>query len=166
MPPWLSIARRYIGIKELKGSGSHPAILGWAVALGGWVASWFRDDDTPWCAVFANAVLKEAGYPVSGTGAALVRAKSFATYGTPLDTPALGCILVFERTGGGHVGFYVGETLSHYRVLGGNQGDAVQESWIVKTRCSAMRWPPDAPDPTIGRKFLPPTYETPSENER
>lgn len=163
---WLAIARRYIGTREIPGPQSNPTILGWAKAIGGWVASWYRNDDTPWCALYVNAVLQQAGLPMSGTGAALVRAKSFLDYGTPLEEPALGCILVFDRAGGGHVGFYVGETLKAYRVLGGNQSNTVNEAWLAKDRCVAMRWPPGVPCPSIGRKWLRPTDESLSTNER
>lgn len=162
---WLALARRYIGVREIPGPAASPTILGWARSLGGWIASWYRDDATPWCALFVNAVLQEAGLPLSGTGAALVRAKAFLTYGTPLEVPSVGCIMVFERTGGGHVGFYVGETLKAYRILGGNQGDSVSESWLAKERCIAMRWPPGVPPPSVGRKFLRPDAHPLSTNE-
>ena len=162
---WLATARAYLGVTEIPGPQSHPTILGWAKGLGGWVASWFRDDDTPWCALFVWHVLQQHGFPVK-SGAALVRAKAFVDYGTPLDTPALGCIVVFDRAGGGHVGFYVGETLKAYRVLGGNQNNRVSEAWLAKDRCVAMRWPPGAVPPAVGRKWLRPDAEPVSENER
>jgi len=143
MPSWYLIARGYIGVQEIPGPQSNPTILGWAKTMGGWVASWFRDDDTPWCALFVNACLQQAGLPLSGGvgSAALVRAKSFLTYGRPLDVPCRGAILVFDRAGGGHVGFYAGETLKAYRVVGGNQSNSVSEAWLAKDRCLAIRWP-------------------------
>lgn len=163
---WIAIARRYKGTTEIPGPKSNPTILGWAQKLGGWVASWFRNDDTPWCALFVNAVLQEAGLPMSGTGAALVRAKSFLTYGTALVEPAVGCIVVFDRAGGGHVGFYTGETLKAYRILGGNQQDRVNEAWLARDRALAYRWPPGVPPPTVGRKFLRPDATPLSTNEK
>ena len=48
---------------------------------------------------------------------------------------------MFKRPGGGHVGFLVGQDATRYRVLGGNQSDAVTETWIEKARCVAIRWP-------------------------
>jgi len=62
---------------------------------------------------------------------------------------APGAVLVFERPGGGHVGFYVGEDATAYHVLGGNQGDAVTIARIAKDRCIARRWP--AGRPVIGK---------------
>lgn len=162
---WLALARKYIGVREIPGPKSDPTILGFARRIGGWVASWYTDEKTPWCALFVNAVLQEAKLPMSGTGVALVRAKSFLSYGTALAVPSLGCILVFERPGGGHVGFYMGETLKAYRVLGGNTSDSVSEAWLAKDRCLAMRWPPGVPPPSVGRKFLRPDAQPFSKDE-
>ncbi|RZL83684.1 MAG: hypothetical protein EOP66_03605 [Sphingomonas sp.] len=70
-----------------------------------------------------------------------VRAKSWATWGVNLRAERLapGAVLVFERPGGGHVGFYVGEDATAYHVLGGNQGDRVTVARIEKERCIARR---------------------------
>ncbi len=79
-------------------------------------------------------------------------ALNWLKFGVALTTPTLGCILVFQRPGGGHVGFYVGETATHYRVLGGNQSDRVTDSALIaKERCKGFRWPATAPLPTTGR---------------
>jgi uncharacterized protein (TIGR02594 family) len=148
VPYWMAIARKYVGTAEVPGPTSHPTILQWAKNMGGWVTAFFRDDATPWCALALNGVLQEAKLPLSGPpgSPALLRAKSFETYGTPLDVPCLGAILVFTRPGGGgHVGLYEGETLKAYRVLGGNTGDRMDSAWIAKTRLTAIRWP----DPTV-----------------
>jgi uncharacterized protein (TIGR02594 family) len=165
---WLAIARRYVGVTEIPGPKSDPTIMGWVRALGGTIAGWVTADSTPWCATFVNAVLQQAGLPMSAKpgSADLLRAKSFLTYGTALTEPCIGCIIVFDRAGGGHVGFYTGETLKAYRVLGGNQSDKVSEAFLARDRALAYRWPPGAPPPTIGRKFLLPTTDTLSVNER
>lgn len=148
-PYWMTIARRYLGLTEVPGPAANPTLLDMAKNLGGWVAQFFVSDETPWCALFVNRVLQEAGLSLSGRAGSvdLVRARSFATYGIPLEVPCLGAILVFERQGGGHVGFYVGETLKAYRVLGGNQSNSVNETWIAKDRCIAVRWPDPATRP-------------------
>jgi uncharacterized protein (TIGR02594 family) len=162
---WLSIARKYDGVREIPGPSIHPTIQGWANALGGWVAKWFVDDATPWCALFAWRVMQEAGFPIK-SGAALVRAKAFVDYGTALETPTLGCILVFDRAGGGHVGFYVGETDKAFLVYGGNQDDSVKETPIAKSRCVAMRWPPGALLPVKPIRVVRKLTGTLSVNER
>lgn len=76
----------------------------------------------PWCAAFANAVLKEAGYSTTQS----LLARSFLAYGAKTKSPAKGDIVVFRRGYGnvsGHVGFFMGydPTSRYVMVLGGNQ---------------------------------------------
>jgi hypothetical protein len=53
-----------------------------------------------------------------------------------------GCIVVFTREGGGHVGFVVGQDQQgNLLVLGGNQGDAVNVKAFPLARVSGYRWP-------------------------
>jgi uncharacterized protein (TIGR02594 family) len=94
----------------------------------------------PWCGLFVAYCMTAAGQTPPDIS---VRASAWSTWGLPVE-PTLGAVLVFERPGGGHVGFYAGETAAAYRVLGGNQGDAVNYAWIAKHRCVAVRWPPNA----------------------
>ena len=145
-PAWLQVATGYLGTKEVTGKGSNPTILKWAKKAGGWIANFFTDDDIPWCALFVNACLDEAG--LKGTGS--LAARSFETWGRPLPEPALGAVLVFSRNGGGHVGFYLGENSTRFRVRGGNQGNAVSDTWILKSRLTAIRWPTAGTDPSGG----------------
>ena len=76
-----------------------------------------------------------------------LRAKSWADWGANLRAERLapGAVLVFEREGVGHVGFYVGEDSTHYHVLGGNQDDAVTVARLARSRMIASRWPKGAP---------------------
>lgn len=68
----------------------------------------------------------------------------------PLTKPTEGCIVVFERQGGGHVGFVVGkDSAGNLMVLGGNQGDAVNIRPFAMSRVSGYRWPDSLP-PSIG----------------
>jgi len=55
--------------------------------------------------------------------------------------------MVFTRSGGGHVGLYVGEDAGAYHILGGNQSNAVTITRIARERLSAMRWPDGVPLP-------------------
>jgi uncharacterized protein (TIGR02594 family) len=82
---------------------------------------------TAWCAAFVNAVLGRAG--MGGTGK--LNAQSFLNYGTPVDEPQVGDIVVFERgkkgSWQGHVGLVAGVgDDGKLQVLGGNQ--STQES--------------------------------------
>src|SRR5690606_36578801 len=115
----------------------NPLILKWWRDIG---ATWYRDDETPWCGAFVGGVLVEAGFkpPAGGLGA---RAKEWLTYGRALDRPAVGCIVVFDRAGGGHVGFVVGrDQHRNLMVLGGNQADAVNVKPFAQSRVLGYRW--------------------------
>jgi len=63
--------------------------------------------------------------------------------------PCFGAIAAFKRPTGGHVGILVGHSKDHYRVLGGNQSDAVTKTWVAKDRCKAIRWPATFANPKI-----------------
>ena len=136
--PWLVIARELIGTRETPGPANNPKIMDWAAKLGGKkLGVAYAGDSVPWCGVFVahcfNAIAIDPP-PIA------VRAKAWATWGLSV-TPGVGAVLVFERDGGGHVGFYVAEDDTHFHVLGGNQGDKVCITRIEKTRKVACRWP-------------------------
>jgi uncharacterized protein (TIGR02594 family) len=140
-PSWMTIAAGFIGLRETPGPANNNTIMGWAKSLGVRVLGMdYANDATPWCGLFVANCIRSAGLLPAKIA---VRAKAWATWGVPVD-PCEGAVLVFERQGGGHVGFYAGETAGPagaYLVLGGNQGDAVSKTWISKARCVASRWP-------------------------
>lgn len=142
-PAWLTVARQKLGTREAAGPANSATILGWAKALGNRILGMtYNADSVPWCGLFVATCLREAAVDLSNMKVA-VRAKSWATWGSNLGAAALapGTIMVFEREGGGHVAFYVGEDATHYHVLGGNQGDQVSIMRLAKERCVAHRWP-------------------------
>lgn len=150
MPPWMKIAYSLNGTKEFAGAASNPVILSWAKKLGGWFASFYKEDSIPWCGLFVAHCLKEAGFPVQGDS---LSALGWSDYDRSCE-PTVGAIMVFKRTGGGHVGFYVGEDKDAYHILGGNQSDMVCISRIAKDRCVATRWPNNYPISKLGRVIL------------
>ena len=90
---------------------------------------------TAWCAAFVNAALGATGR--EGTGA--LNARSFLNWGTPVQNPQEGDVVVFSRGDPngweGHVGFYVGETEDgRIKVLGGNQGTSGEVSVAIYGR--------------------------------
>lgn len=148
MPKWLEIAKKYLGTREIVGAKHSGVIMGWIKRLGGKVLGITpKDDETPWCGTFAAQVMSEAGFTPPKIA---IRASSWAAWGVGLKVGAPGAVLVFQRPGGGHVGFYVAETKDAFKVRGGNQGNAVTDTWISKARCIAIRWPADVPLPTGG----------------
>lgn len=137
-PRWLELAREKIGQREIKG----PKHNGWiAAAWGRLGAKWFNDDETPWCGLFVADCLERAGRKIL-PAAEFPRALAWAKWGQPC-TPMVGAVVVFQRQGGGHVGFLVGQSEENYYVLGGNQGDMVSIAPIAKARAVAIRWPHD-----------------------
>jgi uncharacterized protein (TIGR02594 family) len=144
-PAWVTAGRKKLGTREAPGQANNPTILGWARRLGTKVLGViYNADDVPWCGVLVAQCLEEADVTPATFA---VRAKSWATWGVNLrpERLAAGAVLVFERPGGGHVGFYVGEDQASYHVLGGNQGDAVSIARIAKERLIASRWPTGVP---------------------
>lgn len=134
-PAWLAIARGFIGLREIKGASHAPEILQfWKdIKRGG-----IKDDETPWCAAFVGAVLERAGV----TSSRYESAKSYLQWGVTLAAPAVGCVVVFSREGGGHVGFVVGQDKAgNLLVLGGNQSDAVNIKAFARERVTGYRWP-------------------------
>ncbi len=143
-PIWLTVAEAFTGLAEIPGKASNPLILRWAADLG---APAYTDDDEPWCALSMNRVMTACGLEASAKRGSydLLRAKSFANWGIPVE-PTLGAVLVFARPEGGHVGLYLGERADAFYVLGGNTRNAVGAAWISKDRLIACRWPNDPPD--------------------
>lgn len=135
-PPWLDIAQRYLGTREIPGPQHEPRIQAWLRQL----AAWWTDDETPWCGVFVAAALQDAGIKLPQHW---YRARAWLDWGVPLATPVLGCVVVFERgPRSGHVGFAVGrDAADRLLVLGGNQGNAVTIAAFPRGRVLGYRWP-------------------------
>lgn len=153
-PAWYEEARKHLGLREYPGSRHNPTIMAWARRLGAKVLGMnYTNDETPWCGLFVAHCIESAGWEPAKIA---VRAKAWATWGRQLNAPRLGCVLVFDREGGGHVGFYAGENATHYYVIGGNQGNSVSEMLLKKDRLvqGGMRWPvgPELPPAKIVRR--------------
>lgn len=137
-PAWLKLARAEIGVKEVVGPQHNPTVLGY-----------FRDagfpeidnDETAWCAGFANAMLERSGY----AGSKSLAARSFLTWGKEITKPYPGCIAVFSRgdprSWEGHIGFFVSQDGDKVNVLGGNQSNQVSIAPQSKGRLLGYREP-------------------------
>ena len=133
-PRVLVQAVKLIGTKEIVGKEHNPTIMFWAKELK--LSSIYNADEIPWCGLFIAYCCKMAGLDVVDKP---LWALSWSNWGNPVSEPMLGDILTFKRNGGGHVGIYVGEDLTHFHVLGGNQGNAVSVSRIAKSRLFKAR---------------------------
>ena len=121
-----TVAKGYVGTREIPGKNHCGVILGWYTRLKIAVT----DDETPWCSTFANYCAAEAGYERTGK----LNARSWLEVGEkiPLKDAKVGCdVLIFERGGSswqGHVTFYGGRKEFLILGLGGNQRDEVNIS--------------------------------------
>lgn len=115
------------------------------------VSNHHLQDETYWCAAFVNWCIHNAGLPITGTPSA----RQWRNWGQSLGAPTFGCVTVFVRQGGGHVGFYVGpgRRSGHIAILGGNQADRISGGAVnirdyPLSRLLAYRWPQNLPIPS------------------
>lgn len=140
---------KLLGVKEIKGAQSNPKILEFAAELG--VEKIYKNDDTSWCALAANAVAKRAGKAIGYKKDPydLLRALRTLAYGKEIlvgdweviaiSDAKLGDRMIFKRDGGGHDGWYIGESGSHYYIMGGNQNNEFNFTRVAKSRCVGVR---------------------------
>lgn len=139
------LAQRFVGLREVSGTASNPAIL----AMLQLDEVWPEDDSVSWCSSFVNYIAWLMRLPRSKS----LRARSWLTVGVPvsLASAAVGFdVVILNRENGpvdpaiidapGHVGFYAGrDDGGHVIVLGGNQSDKVclasfQQSAVLGVR--------------------------------
>lgn len=144
--PWMRIALAEEGVREKAGRQHNARILEYHATT----ALAARTDEVPWCASFVNWCLEQVGI----RGIRSARAADWGKFGVALDKPRYGCIVHIYRkprgvdgatgsSSGNHVAFFVGQTATEIRLLGGNQGDRVKVSSYSLTQYTvkAMRWP-------------------------
>lgn len=139
--PWIAHARKYIGVREIKGPTHNPVVVGfWKLArLAG-----IKNDEVPWCAGFVGAMLEIAGIRSARSDSS----RAYLKWGEALWRPEYGCVVIFSRTGGGHVGFCVGmDESGRIMILGGNQSDKVSIAPFDMARAIGFRRVPLAGPP-------------------
>lgn len=155
-PSWLTLARTFLGTREVVGSKHSPIIMSWIQEVGAKTLGMkVNDDETPWCGTFMALLMKRTGLTAPLIAVRAASWSRIGQWGRELLAPRLGCILVFTREGGGHVGLYVGEDDTHFDVLGENQSNSVSIMRLAKSRLAdgGMRWPkgPELPPAQIVR---------------
>jgi len=150
-PPWLHIAEAYESMKivEIPGAAAHPMILKFFThtSMAGTKAA--LDDATAWCSAFACTCMEEAGFKSPHSAAA----RDWLKWGTPLDKPKRGCVVVFDRhddknPNAAHVAFYMADySADKLLVLGGNQLNKVCALPHEKEKVLGYRWPSGVPQP-------------------
>jgi uncharacterized protein (TIGR02594 family) len=128
---WLAIAQHELTHQDttrLGSAGDNRRILMYLRSVRG-LGPGDMHDETFWCSTFVNWCVEKAG--VDGTDSAWAR--SWLGWGRRIATPTKGCIVVFKRGSGGHVGFYLGGREGAVKVLGGNQGNRVSITSDART---------------------------------
>lgn len=142
-PVWVAAAKRYDGMREIPGAPTEPRIAAMLKRL----KAWWADDETPWCGTFVAAVMLDCSIPPAK---AWYRAKDWLNWGQRIDYPAVGAIVVFNRSGGGHVAIVVGQDNDgRLLCIGGNQGNKVGVDPFDRARLLGYRWPPGERMPVI-----------------
>ena len=125
------LAQRFIGIKEVPGSGDSHQVMAFLTLDN----SWPGHDEVPWCSAFVNYICWELRLPRSKS----LAARSWLSIGSSInvhDAEAGFDIVILKRGGAnepgpevldaqGHVGFFAGLEGNDILVLAGNQGNAV-----------------------------------------
>jgi len=107
----------------------------------------YNHDSIAWCGLTMAYCMTMAGIrPVFGPTDTdkFLWAQAWAddySFGTVIDEPVLGCIVVLTRSGGGHVTLYESTSGSNYMCRGGNQSDAVNLAPQAISNVIALVWP-------------------------
>lgn len=143
-PRHIAVAYSLLGIKEIPGTKSNPQILAFAADSG--FSKIYTNDDTSWCALFVYYVLLKANRKITLDTKdqydylRALKYKEIKEFNS-VSEAAFGDVLIFQRPGGGHVAFYVGEDKDAYHVLGGNQSNKVSITRIAKSRLVGIKRP-------------------------
>jgi uncharacterized protein (TIGR02594 family) len=146
-PSWLLTMREINGTLESSGSADNPVILSWGEEIAERfpeMASYcagYKHDAIPWCGLTVAYCMAHNGIkPIFGATDTdkFLWAYAWKQFGTGVERPQLGDVLVFHR----HVTLYEGEQGDYYLCRGGNQADSVKVSQFLKSGCQAIRRPP------------------------
>jgi uncharacterized protein (TIGR02594 family) len=142
----MTIARSYLGTREIKGSADNPKIMEMYRTVG---HHWVEHDEVAWCAAFVGHCLEKSGL----VSTRKLNARSYLTWGEKVANPEQaqeGDIVVFTRGASaaqGHVAFFLKTVGSQIEVLGGNQSDGVTIARYAKSRLLGIRRPLDSDAP-------------------
>jgi len=133
-PPWITSARQYIGLNEVK----DAKVLDKALKLDASV--------TAWCGAFVGMNIA-AALPREPLPSGMLWALNWLKFGVPIDRdkPVMGAVGASERNGGGHVFFVVGQDKTYFHILGGNQSNSVSIVKKLKSDVKGLRFPSTYP---------------------
>ena len=148
--PWMTEARRLEGLKLSESADQAVIKAMFAATDHGAVTT---PNAPAWCGAFAAHCLKTGGGPAA---ASIPRGAAWAAnwrnwgdqslgLGQGDQSIPMGAVVVLSPApgitdGSGHVGFFVGRSESHVRLLGGNQSNTVRETEFPLARIVDIRW--------------------------
>lgn len=154
VPPWLVLMRK---LRDMGVHAEHDSaiIMAWPPAIGNKYPEMadyckgYLHDTTPWCGLTVAYVLAASGIrPQFGATDTdrFLWAASWLQFGTAVETPQPGDVMVFQWAGGGHhVTLYDHEVDDNsYHCTGGNQGNShvVSTEAMPMANCIGIRRPP------------------------
>lgn len=137
-PFWMEEAVKYDGMKEVPGKAQNPMLARLLDVMDGRLDTQATiTDDEAYCAACLSGIFEMVGVQSPRT----VRAREFLNWGVEC-APAVGAVVVFSRTGGGHVGLVSGRDYAgRYVVFGFNQRNMVCHAPFSADRVLGFRWP-------------------------
>jgi uncharacterized protein (TIGR02594 family) len=142
-PPWVELAKRKMGLHEIRDNEALRAFLkSDGHALG-------DPAKLPWCGDFIETCIAVT-LPNEPIVTNPYWALNWLKFGReiPKDKPVMGAIGASQRNGGGHVFFVVGHDKTHYHCLGGNQSNSVSIVKKAKKEVAGLRYPSTYPMPS------------------
>lgn len=132
MPSWVSDARRYLGLHEVRDAKKLDKALR------------LDASEIAWCGAFVGLVVA-AALPKEPLPANPLGSRNWLKFGRAIEAPQIGAVAIFWRGSKdgwqGHVGIVVGHDKTHVHVLGGNQSNSVSIARVAKNRLLGYRWP-------------------------
>lgn len=117
----IQIAFSQYGITEVPGIEDNPEIIKYFNEFG--YDGEKLKDETAWCTISHNWILKKAGFQYTGK----LNARSFLNLGEGVEKPQFFDTVIFWRedpqSWKGHVGFYIRHRGQFIETLGGNQNN-------------------------------------------
>jgi uncharacterized protein (TIGR02594 family) len=149
--PWVSEVRACTGIDEVPGSADSPIIMAWRLdishafpEMASYTAG-YTGDDIAWCGFgLAGAMARckiKPPYDPSDDAECYLWALAWAEWGVRLKSPKIGCVMVFEREGGGHVAILEKLEGNTAWIRGFNQSDSVNVTTKDMSSFVAAVWP-------------------------
>jgi uncharacterized protein (TIGR02594 family) len=134
--PWLNIARKEYGVREIPGNQHNDRIMEYHRST---LFPPTNDDDLTgmWCASFCNFVLQNSGYESGMSSWSLYWAYEYKNNKMKESSiPIYGSVVVFHwKKKEGHAGFVVGsDNKGGLYVLGGNQDNMVNITYFEKSK--------------------------------